>query len=107
MAKSPIMFSISEEMREALDKEAGRRNVVRSSLIRTAIAKEINFDLSKADARTPRPRKYETPEIRKAAEKSRAAKKRKVLNQILEAYNSGESEDAIKALVRSLKNKVE
>ena len=102
MSNVTIMFNISESFNDALDKFVGEANEARAAIVRTAVAKYIKYDL-KSEPAVTRKSKYATPEERKAAQKARAKKRRELTSKLLKAYESEDSEAAIKALMESLK----
>lgn len=103
MASSNLPFPCPDALKEALDAEAGKRNISRAALIRLAIAKEIGFDIKAANTRAPRAKVYETPEERKAAARARAATKRKLMAEFLLAVERGDRQEDIAALAKSLR----
>lgn len=106
MASTNIMVPMSDGLRDAVDNEAGKRNIPRAQLIRLAIAKEIGFDIDVANARAPRARIYESDEARKEAARDRAATKRKLMNEFIQAVERGDRKEDIQALARSLQGKI-
>lgn len=98
-----IMFNVSPEFLAAIEKFVGEQNVSRASVIRAAVGDYIGYDVSK-ETRKPRTSKYANEEERKEAMKERAKKRRQLTSKLLAAYEAEDSEEAIKALVASLKN---
>lgn len=106
MSANTIMFNVSDQFQEALDQFVGEKNESRAAIVRQAVAKFIKYDLASEPA-TTRKSKYASAEERKEAQKARAKKRRELTRQLLAAYEAEDSEEAIKALVESLKETAE
>lgn len=100
--RESIMFTLSQELKDALDQYSGKQNEARSSVIRQAIAAFIGYDLS-AEPKAQRQKKYASPEERKKAAKARSQARRELTRRLLEAYEKAEKEEDIEALIKSLK----
>lgn len=98
-----IMFNISPSFLEALESFVGAENTSRAHVVRVALADHIGYDLT-AEPKTARKSKYSSPEEAKAAQKERAKKRRQLTSKLLAAYDQEDNEDAIKALIASLKD---
>lgn len=97
-----IMFNVSPEFMEAIEAFVGHHNISRAQAIRMAVADHIGYDLESEPSRRRRT-KYGSPEERKEAAKERAKRRRQLTAKLLAAYESEDTEEAIKALVASLK----
>jgi hypothetical protein len=95
------MFQIGDNLKTALDQYCGKHNVSRASVIRTAIAKYIEFDLAN-EVRPDRKRLYENTEARVAAQRERNREQRAAMRQLLEAVRRGDKLEELKHLARTL-----
>lgn len=105
-AKQPIMVLVSDGMRDSIDKRCTELNIARAELIRRAVADYLGLDISK-ELKAGRPKKYPNKEAREEAQRTRNRLRRQATAKLIRAYESGEHEDDIKALVESLRNQLE
>ena len=105
-AKQPIMVLVSDGMREAIDKRMTELNISKAELIRRAIADYLGLDISK-ELKAGRPKKYPTKEAREEAQRARNRARRQATAKLIRAYESGEHEDDIKALIEALRKQME
>lgn len=103
---NPLMFPISDGLRSALDAEASKRGTSRAALIRVSIAREIKYDLTKEPVATHGVKKYASPEERKQAQKDRNKAKKLKIDALIRAYEAGDKEEDVNALLASLAGKV-
>ena len=80
------MFPLSQSMKDALGQYASEQNMSIAAVIRTAIAKEIDYPLDEEPSSSRR--KYASPEERKAAQKARNKEKAALVKQLLEEYRA-------------------
>jgi len=97
-----IMFNVSEPFETAIDAFVGDANIARALMVREAVAAHIGYDLASEPPSTRRS-KYASKEERLAAQKARAKRRRQITSQLMKAYEEGETEEAIRALIASLK----
>lgn len=101
--RDQIVLQASESFKEALAKYAQSNGMSMAELIRRAVAKEIEYDLSAEPVRSGGGhRKYASPEERAKAALERAKRRRNLEKQIRDAIDAGDFETA-KSLNEELK----
>jgi hypothetical protein len=99
------MFPLSAQMKDALGTHATSKGKSVSDIIRTAIAKEIGYDLTQ-DANGGRSnKKYASAEERIAAQKERQKEKNSLVKQLLEAHRAAEEAKRKAEAIRALEGK--
>jgi hypothetical protein len=97
-----IMFSLSEQLRDALGEFATKNSLSIAEVIRTAVAEHIEYDLNGEETAPRRGNKYATADERKLAQKGRAKEKRQLVASLIAAARKQDHEAAIKALEESV-----
>ena len=81
-----LMISLSKAMKDELGKYATARNTSIASVVRSAVAKEIKFDLTAEPTTTHK--KYNSVEERKAAQQARDKERRELIKKLLNDYKA-------------------
>lgn len=99
--RTSLMFTLSAQMKEALEQFSGHSQVSRAMVIRVAIARYIKYDLE-GEPKATRQRKYANAAERKLAQRARDKAKRALVRKLQDAIARGEREEAIKYIEASL-----
>lgn len=96
-------FTLSAKFEEFIGEYATKHNLAIADLVRQAVAKYINYDLSQEPKRKRRVRKYNTETERKSA-MSNAAKERQILvKKLINAQRDNEKRKMMEMMEKSIK----
>ena len=105
MAHETVLFTCSEEMKDALGSYAASTQQSMSEIVREAVAAVIGYDLAGEVKSARRGTKYANAEARKRAMLDRAKARRQLTRDLLAAYDEKERAVIIQALVDSVQPK--